>query len=112
MREPGLIFLQRTDAQNGLEGRTRWVHFRNPEKTLEAHALSEVEGVIREAEAWQAQGFHALGWIAYEAAPAFDPRLTVHPQRKTGAPIAASAGATGAFECGVTNAECGVVCPT
>ena len=79
MREPGLIFLQRTDAQTGGAEKTRWVHFRNPEKVLEARSLSEVEGVIREAEAWQARGFHALGWIAYEAAPAFDPRLSVHP---------------------------------
>lgn len=73
MNCPGLIALQRSDA----EGRTRWVHFRDPEVVLEAWSAEEVPGVIRAAEAAQGEGKHALGWISYEAASAFDPSLPV-----------------------------------
>jgi len=68
---PGLVALQRGDGA----GRTRWVHFHSPETVLEAWTCDEVADLIRAAEAARAEGKHAVGWIAYEAAPAFDPAL-------------------------------------
>jgi para-aminobenzoate synthetase/4-amino-4-deoxychorismate lyase len=50
-----------------------------PTEVLEAHALDEVLPLLRKAEAAQQQGLHAIGWISYEASPAFDPSLEVHP---------------------------------
>ena len=55
------------------------MHFRNPLRVLEARTLEEVPAVIEAAEAAQNEGLHAIGWIAYEAAPAFDPALPRRP---------------------------------
>jgi para-aminobenzoate synthetase/4-amino-4-deoxychorismate lyase len=46
---------------------------------LRADRLEEVEPVVRAAEAAADQGRWAFGFVAYEAAPAFDPGLAVHP---------------------------------
>lgn len=66
---------QRTDPS----GRVRWCHYVHPEATLETRRLDEVLPRLREAEAARDRGLHAVGWIAYEAAPAFDPRLPASP---------------------------------
>jgi para-aminobenzoate synthetase/4-amino-4-deoxychorismate lyase len=60
-----------------LRDRSGWIEFRDPLRVLEAGRLEEVLPAIREAEALAAEGFHAAGFIAYEAAPAFDPALRV-----------------------------------
>ncbi len=72
---PGLIALQRSDAA----GSARWVHFHSPEIVLEAWNLSEVPDLIRAAESAQTVGKHAVGWIYFEAAPAFAPSLPSRP---------------------------------
>lgn len=54
----------------------RWLHFQCPERVLTAHRVEEVMPLLREAEA---SGLYAAGWIAYEAAPAFDPALKTRP---------------------------------
>ncbi|MCC5845526.1 MAG: bifunctional anthranilate synthase component I family protein/class IV aminotransferase [Verrucomicrobia bacterium] len=46
---------------------------------LEANRPEEVESVIRKAREAQTRGLHAVGWIAYEAAAAFDASL---PRRR------------------------------
>ncbi len=56
-----------------------WCHFEEPQATLDAHTPSEVPALLREAEASTRRGLHAVGWVAYEAAPAFDPFLEVRP---------------------------------
>jgi len=73
--EPGFSALQRSDR----DGSVRWVHFRNPLQVLEAKCPEQVESVIRRAQEAQARGLHAVGWIAYEAAAAFDPSLPCRP---------------------------------
>lgn len=46
---------------------------------LRADRLADVEPVVRAAEAEAAAGRWAFGFVAYEAAPAFDAGLTVRP---------------------------------
>lgn len=66
--------LQRTDAS----GNSRWVHFVDPVRDVEVCDVREVLSALRALEQTQAEGLHAVGWIAYEAAPAFDSKLSVH----------------------------------
>ncbi len=54
----------------------RWLHFSQPEKVLRAESLEEVLPMLREAET---SGLFAAGFVAYEAAPAFDHALKTHP---------------------------------
>ncbi len=54
----------------------RWLHFSSPEKVLRAESLDKVQPMLREAEA---SGLFAAGFVAYEAAPAFDHALKTHP---------------------------------
>lgn len=56
-----------------------WWHFSAPHRVLAAHTLADVLPVLREAEHWADQGGWAVGVLAYEAAPAFDPALVTHP---------------------------------
>ena len=60
------------------EGPREWMHHRDAVGVLETQCLDEVLPLLREAEAATRQGLWAVGWIAYEAAPAFDPALEVH----------------------------------
>ncbi|GAB2181842.1 aminodeoxychorismate synthase component I [Denitratisoma sp. agr-D3] len=53
--------------------------FQAPRQVLVAWRPDQVRGVIAAAEAAARQGQWALGLVAYEAAPAFDPALTVRP---------------------------------
>lgn len=48
-------------------------------RILTAHTLAEVAPAIAELSAALASGQVAVGFIGYEAAPAFDPALTTHP---------------------------------
>lgn len=49
------------------------------EEVLEARTLAEVKPVLAAAESAVRQGRWVGGWVAYEAAPAFDPALAVRP---------------------------------
>jgi para-aminobenzoate synthetase/4-amino-4-deoxychorismate lyase len=57
----------------------RSVLFENPCGEVKAGAAEEVVAAIGRVEAAVARGLHAAGFIAYEAAPAFDPAMAVHP---------------------------------
>lgn len=83
MSNPGFTAIQRTDSS----GQVRWVHFCGPEAVLEAKSPTEVTAVIAAAESARSKGMHAVGWIAYEAAPAFDPTLPTHAPM-SGLPLA------------------------
>lgn len=72
---PPFHALQRTDNK----GCARWVHFTDPVCTVTALQKEEVIPCLRKLEAYQQQGLHAVGWMAYEAAPAFDPHYKVWP---------------------------------
>ena len=67
--------IQRTD----IHGNPRWLWFSDALETIEAYTPAEVLPALRKLEKSQQQGLHAVGWIAYEASPAFDPHYQVHP---------------------------------
>lgn len=62
------VFLSRTQC------RTFWA----PEAVLEARCVAEVVPCLAEAARAVEKGLHAAGFLAYEAAPAFDAALTAH----------------------------------
>ena len=57
--------------------------YREPVRVLTAHDVSEVIPALRAVEAGLAEGLHAAGYIAYEAAPAFDNALQVRSGNRT-----------------------------
>jgi para-aminobenzoate synthetase/4-amino-4-deoxychorismate lyase len=65
----------RFDAPGG--GRS--FRFAGPRGVLRAERVDEVMPVLAAVERAVASGLHAAGFVAYEAAPAFDPALTTHP---------------------------------
>jgi para-aminobenzoate synthetase/4-amino-4-deoxychorismate lyase len=59
------------DARGG-----RWLAFRAPREVVVARCAAEVAPALSHVdEAVEGRGLHAAGFIAYEAAPAFDPAL-------------------------------------
>ena len=53
--------------------------FTKPIKELKTRNLDQVEVLLREVEAYQEKGFYAVGYVSYEAAPAFEKKFAVHP---------------------------------
>ena len=65
----------------------RWLAFENPLRILSTSTLSEVLPLLHEIEtAVNEQKLYAAGFVSYEAAPAFDPALTVR-QDPSGFPL-------------------------
>ena len=64
--------------------------FASPRQVLVAARLQEVTGVLHAVEAAARAGRWCVGWVRYEAAPAFDPALAVHAEAQgEGAPALA-----------------------
>jgi para-aminobenzoate synthetase / 4-amino-4-deoxychorismate lyase len=57
----------------------RWHVFSQPRGLLVARSRGEVLPLLVEVEAASRRGLHAVGFLAYEAAPAFDPALVTRP---------------------------------
>jgi len=58
--------------------RPAWLSFRRPAVVIRAHEPGAVRAALREVErAVATHGYTAAGFVAYEAAPAFDPALSV-----------------------------------
>lgn len=55
------------------------LRFGRPVEVLVARAVGEVRPALRRIERAAEEGFYAAGFVAYEAAPAFDRALTVRP---------------------------------
>ena len=53
--------------------------FTKPIKELKTRNLDQVEALLKEVEAYQEKGFYAVGYVSYEAAPAFEKKFAVHP---------------------------------
>ena len=53
--------------------------FTKPIKELKTRDIDQVEALLKEVETYQEAGFYAVGYISYEAAPAFEKKLAVHP---------------------------------
>ena len=73
MRTPdaSLVLLQQADGS--------WQELCDPAGVIAAHTPSEVLPALRELESATRRGLFAAGFLAYEAASAFDPHLAVHP---------------------------------
>lgn len=55
-----------------------WLRFSQPSRIVSARSPDEVLPTLRAAEEW-ADGGWAVGFVAYEAAPAFEPAIQVRP---------------------------------
>lgn len=53
--------------------------FGEPQRCLVAHALEEVVTVLQRVHEASLRGSWCVGYVRYEAAPAFDPAMVVHP---------------------------------
>ena len=52
--------------------------FTQPIKELKTRDLSEVANLLAQVESYQEQGYYVVGYVSYEAAPAFEEKLAVH----------------------------------
>jgi para-aminobenzoate synthetase/4-amino-4-deoxychorismate lyase len=53
-----------------------WLHFTDPHSILVADKLEDVASVLTQVDAYvQTRGWHAAGFLSYEAAPAFEPAV-------------------------------------
>ncbi|MDM7926139.1 MAG: aminodeoxychorismate synthase component I [bacterium] len=60
--------------------RKAWLSFHHPVETIGVHSLSQVMPALNRIEERVKQdGLQAAGFVSYEAAPAFDEALKVHP---------------------------------
>jgi para-aminobenzoate synthetase/4-amino-4-deoxychorismate lyase len=56
----------------------QWLRFTSPERVYVAQTLNEAPSTIDQVEkSCRAGPYWAVGWVSYEAAPAFDPALSV-----------------------------------
>lgn len=60
-------------------GRARREVFRDPVAILTTTETDQVVAVLERVEALAREGHHLVGFIAYEAAPAFDPAFAIRP---------------------------------
>jgi para-aminobenzoate synthetase / 4-amino-4-deoxychorismate lyase len=61
-----------------LKSENIWLHFAKPYKILTTTSLNEVKDMLREMETLvNDNGWHAAGFVSYEAAPAFDSAFRV-----------------------------------
>ncbi|MCB9135731.1 MAG: aminodeoxychorismate synthase component I [Anaerolineales bacterium] len=56
-----------------------WRTFQHPIRVLEVHTLADILPALHEIEQAVNHGLWAAGFLAYEAAPAFDPAMVTHP---------------------------------
>ena len=52
--------------------------FTQPIKELKTRDLAEVADLLAQVESYQEQGYYVVGYVSYEAAPAFEEKLAVH----------------------------------
>ena len=52
--------------------------FTQPIKELKTRDLAEVSDLLAQVESYQEQGYYVVGYVSYEAAPAFEVKLAVH----------------------------------
>ena len=53
--------------------------FTQPIKELKTRNVTEVADLLAQVESYQEQGYYVVGYVSYEAAPAFEEKLAVHP---------------------------------
>ena len=52
--------------------------FTKPIKELKTRNLAQVKDLLAQVEDYQQQGYYVVGYVSYEAAPAFEEKLAVH----------------------------------
>jgi para-aminobenzoate synthetase / 4-amino-4-deoxychorismate lyase len=62
--------------------------FGEPDQVLMARTLDEVAGVLQQVQACAQAGQWCVGYVRYEAAPAFDAALQVHASQESDGPLA------------------------
>jgi len=67
----------------------RFLAFDDPVEAHVARVPDEVPALLGRAEAAAARGLWTVGYVGYEAAPAFDPALVTHPPAAGPVPLAA-----------------------
>ena len=72
--KPPFVALDFPPAASGDERSTAW--FIDPIEILEAPTIDQVQGVLDRADIHTRAGRHVVGFVSYEAAPAFDNALT------------------------------------
>ena len=82
LAHPGTILLDASEAHRAGEGRTRL--FTTPRAILIATSADSVRQTLARVDAAVAEGYHAAGYISYEAAQALEPTLPAH---STDAPL-------------------------
>ena len=55
----------------------QWLTFQNPSDVLVCSDLQSIQNALNTVEEKTAAGFYVVGFLSYEAAPAFDPVLVV-----------------------------------
>ncbi|MCG3139426.1 MAG: Isochorismate synthase MenF [Anaerolineae bacterium] len=58
--------------------REQWLRFESPRAIVAANEIARVIPALERIQAWNDAGGYAAGFIAYEAAPAFDDALVAH----------------------------------
>ena len=59
--------------------------FTQPIRELKTRDLAEVADLLAQVESYQEQGYYVVGYVSYEAAPAFEEKLAVHKSPLLGA---------------------------
>lgn len=75
------VLIDFCDPHGGTTGYNTSLHcaFDSPQQTLVAHTVTEVQPLLDQVEAMSQQGLWCVGYVRYEAAPAFDSALVTHP---------------------------------
>ncbi len=68
-------------AEPAADGSRRWRLFTSPRRSFAARSVEEVSGVLEEASR-RADAEWVVGYVAYEAAPAFDSALVCHDSQE------------------------------
>lgn len=74
MDNPYLLFEFRNS-----DGIVEPMAFKNPIRVLQTNNVEEVADVLEQLDKAAEQGYYSAGFVSYEAAPAFDPAMEVHP---------------------------------
>ncbi len=61
--------------------------FHSPQEIVTAHSFDEVGPALDRIDALQQQGLHVVGWISYECAAHFEPRLSAVIKNKAPEPL-------------------------
>ena len=58
--------------------------FTQPIKELKTRDLAEVTDLLAQVESYQEQGYYVVGYVSYEAAPAFEKKTSSSQTSSTG----------------------------